>query len=253
MAEFLDSHAISAALSKTIKDAELSLTLISPYLKISDRIKELIADKTSRDRLPVRVVYGKSDLQSKEQEWLDHQTTLSLFYCENLHAKLYLSENRAILTSMNLYQFSQEHNTEAGILVCKDREEDKDLFKSIEEEANRIIRASKDAQASSATPAARKSKSAPSSPSGKKSSGAHKTPEKKPEAGPANTAYCLRDGEPIPFSMKQPYCAKCFKSWSRYEDKDYEEKYCHGCGKEQKSSMAKPLCGKCFHRMTANR
>lgn len=39
--------------------------------------------------------------------------------CKNLHAKCYLNENEAIITSMNLYEFSQMNNNEMGIHLTK--------------------------------------------------------------------------------------------------------------------------------------
>ena len=43
-------------------------------------------------------------------------------YCKNLHAKCYLNGNRALLTSMNLYEFSQVNNHEIGVLVVREEE-----------------------------------------------------------------------------------------------------------------------------------
>ena len=43
--------------------------LISPYLKLNDRVKELLEDK-DRMKIDVRIVYGKSELQPSEAAWL---------------------------------------------------------------------------------------------------------------------------------------------------------------------------------------
>jgi hypothetical protein len=45
-----------------IKSAADRLILISPFLKLNDRMKELLADK-NRLKIDVRIVYGKSELQ----------------------------------------------------------------------------------------------------------------------------------------------------------------------------------------------
>ena len=63
-------------------------------------------------------------------------------FCNNLHAKCYLNENKALLTSMNLYEFSQVNNNEMGILVTRD--EDDDLYREIEKESDRLIRVSEE-------------------------------------------------------------------------------------------------------------
>ena len=48
-------------------------------------------------------------------------TSIKTSVRKNLHAKCYLNEKEALLTSMNLYEYSQEHNDEMGILVSVDQ------------------------------------------------------------------------------------------------------------------------------------
>jgi hypothetical protein len=52
-----------------LKGARDRLVLISPFLKLNDRIKELLADK-DRLKINARIVYGKSELAPAEIEWL---------------------------------------------------------------------------------------------------------------------------------------------------------------------------------------
>src|SRR5665647_763422 len=42
---------------------------------------------------------------------------IEIRYEKRLHAKYYANENSAILTSMNLYNYSQDNNIEAGVLT----------------------------------------------------------------------------------------------------------------------------------------
>lgn len=88
----------------------------------------------------MRVVYGKSELQPAEISWLKSLTYLRTSFCKNLHAKCYMNEEMCIITSMNLYDFSQQNNNEMGILI--NRAEDPELYKEAYEEAQRIIRIS---------------------------------------------------------------------------------------------------------------
>lgn len=123
----------------TIKEAKDRLILISPFLKLNDRMKELLADK-DRLKIDVRIVYGKSELQPEEINWLKELTYVRTSFCKNLHAKCYLSEELCIVTSLNLYEFSQVNNNEMGVLIR--RSEDTELYKDAYEEAQRIIRIS---------------------------------------------------------------------------------------------------------------
>ena len=61
MAKFLNTSATNFFLEELIKNAKERLILISPYLRLNDRIKELLEDK-DRLKIDIRIVYGKSDL-----------------------------------------------------------------------------------------------------------------------------------------------------------------------------------------------
>ena len=139
MAKFLNTSATNYFLEELIKDAKERVILISPFLKLNDRIKELLADK-NRLKIDVRIVYGKSELQPEEISWLKELTYIRTSFCKNLHAKCYLNEENAIVTSLNLYEFSQINNNEMGILIRRD--DDAELYKETYEEAQRIIRIS---------------------------------------------------------------------------------------------------------------
>jgi hypothetical protein len=86
------------------------------HLKLNDRVKELLADK-NRLKIDVRMVHGKSELQPAEITWLREQSHIRTSFCKNLHAKCYLNEELCIVTSLNLYEFSQVNNNEMGILI----------------------------------------------------------------------------------------------------------------------------------------
>lgn len=145
MAKFLNTSATNYFLEELIRDARDRLVLISPYLKLNDRVKELLADK-NRLKIDVRIVYGKSELQPAEIAWLREQTYIRTSFCKNLHAKCYLNEEMGIITSLNLYEFSQVNNNEMGILLR--RAEDVDLYRDAYEEAQRIIRISEEVRIS---------------------------------------------------------------------------------------------------------
>ncbi len=139
MAKFLSTTGTNYHLEELIKSASDRLILISPFLKLNDRMKELLADK-NRLKIDVRIVYGKSELQPQEIEWLRGLTYIRTSFCKNLHAKCYMNESMCIITSLNLYEFSQVNNNEMGILI--ERGEDAQLYKDAYEEAQRIIRIS---------------------------------------------------------------------------------------------------------------
>lgn len=145
MAKFLNTSATNYFLEELIKNAQDRLVLISPFLKLNDRMKELLSDK-NRMKIDVRIVYGKSELQLEEINWLKELTYIRTSFCKNLHAKCYLNEELCIITSLNLYEFSQVNNNEMGVLIR--RSEDADLYRESYEEAQRIVRISEEVRIS---------------------------------------------------------------------------------------------------------
>ncbi len=145
MAKFLNTSATNYFLEELIKNAKDRLILISPFLKLNDRIKELLADK-NRLKIDVRIVYGKSELQPEEIAWLNELSYVRTSFCKNLHAKCYINEELCIVTSLNLYEFSQVNNNEMGVLF--NRAEDAELYRDAYEEAQRIIRISEEVRIS---------------------------------------------------------------------------------------------------------
>ena len=223
MAKFLDTFGISNEIAQLIKGAKDKLYLISPYLQIDDRFKEMIADK-DRMKLDVRIIYRENKLQPQENNWLKSLTFVRTSLCKNLHAKCYLNESKAIVTSMNLYKFSQENNKEMGILVLKS--EDEELYNAIYEEALILYRGSEEIKV---------------------------TVEKiipKEELIKNSEGHCIRCGINIKLDPEHPYCLTDYQSWKKFEDEAYIEKtgFCHVCGKSNDSSMGKPVCINCYRK-----
>ena len=234
MAEFLTTTGISHKLEEIIRNAEEQLWIISPFLKINQQIKERLEDR-SRSNIDIRVIYGKNDLQPEEKKWLDSMNSIQTFYRRNLHAKCYLNEKEALLTSMNLYEFSQVNNDEMGILVSKDQ--DHDLYHTILEESKRIWRFSEGSRETVAT--VNVSDDPPESPKRRM----ERATVDKPQNG-----FCIRCKTTIPANPGEPYCASCFRTWNRFKNPDYKEQHCHTCGTDTETTKAKPVCLSCHRK-----
>ena len=143
MAKYLRTSSISAELENLIRDAKKELYIISPYLKLSDHIKELLNDK-EREKVEVRIIFGKQELAPAEMSYLEELKYVRLYFSKNLHAKCYLNESKMIIASMNLYEFSQQNNKEMGILIDTSNEEDRVVYLEAEKDIESIIHNSED-------------------------------------------------------------------------------------------------------------
>jgi phosphatidylserine/phosphatidylglycerophosphate/cardiolipin synthase-like enzyme len=127
MAKYLRTSGITAEVENLIREARERLYIISPYLKISDNIRELLNDK-EREKAEVRIIFGKQELNPSEMSYLQNLKYVRLYFSKNLHAKCYLNEKKMIISSMNLYEFSQQNNREMGILFERENESDKQIY-----------------------------------------------------------------------------------------------------------------------------
>lgn len=234
MAELLATAAITARIEEIIQRATKYIVIVSPYLRVNDRLKVLLSEKDN-SRIPICVMYGKKkELRKEERTWLESMTSVTTRYCKTLHAKCYFNENEALLTSMNLYEYSQVNNREMGILVSR---EDHKLYSGILEESERIRQQSEIVIGGEDLPlmAARID--------GESEEGAQLSMEE-PQHG-----FCIRCKGDLPVNPAQPYCRSCYASWRRNgKDKTSKEKHCHICGSEHAATLLKPVCRSCYRK-----
>jgi len=226
MAKFLTTSAISYEIENTLRTARKKLVLISPYLQLSETLMERLQDADRRD-VEILIVYGKSDLKTEEESKLSQLSNIRLFFHKNLHAKCYFNEERAIVGSMNMYEFSEKNNREMGVLLC--RYDDRDAFDEVVEEAESIQNAAE----------------AKGVPGGRPDYNSSKTTSWEDDDS-SGEGFCIRCGGNCCPDPNRPLCPECFSVWVLWEEDSYIEKYCHNCGKPEDTSKARPLCHRCF-------
>jgi phosphatidylserine/phosphatidylglycerophosphate/cardiolipin synthase-like enzyme len=233
MTKFLTTAGISYHLQELINKANDKLVLISPYLKFNERVKQSLEDK-NKLKIDIRVVFGKNELQAEEDSWLKSMENIRVSFCKNLHAKCYLNENVAIITSMNLYEFSEVNNHEMGIFIEKSVAPE--LYREIYEEVQRLLRISNDKIDSVEKTKLKKEQS--------ERIVAVKNGEKRLNS--KQNGYCIRTGVEMVFNVERPLSYEAFKEWNKYANVDYAEKYCHFSGEESRgqTSVGKPILRK---------
>lgn len=137
MATFLNTQAISNELMKLIKDAKEKIILVSYSFKVNQQIQERLKTKSKIGTLSeIVIVYGKTELKQSELNWIKEIQDLKIIEKLDLHAKCYLNEDRAIICSMNLYDYSQQTNIEMGILITM--KDDEVAYEALIDEINNI-------------------------------------------------------------------------------------------------------------------
>lgn len=231
MAEFLTTNGISYQIENIIIDAKSKLILVSPFLQLSKTLFERLKDASNHD-VKIKIIYGKDDLKPNEKNSLAELKNVELFYFQNLHAKCYFNESKMVITSMNMYEFSEKNNREMGVLI--DAVNDKQLFDKAVSETLSII------QSSEITPLRKTERTYYN----QKSSNLADTTNKNTE--PPKMGYCIRCEARISYNPDRPYCGDCYSVWAQFKNPDYEENVCHCCGEFETTTMNKAFCYTCF-------
>ena len=183
--------------------------MISSYLKIRNRLKKYIKEAVDRGVI-VSIAYRSVNWE--EEQWLKSLgKNVSLIENKDLHAKCYLNEKEAVVTSMNLYEHSQDHNYEMGVLI----DDAEKIFQQIRNSAQSII-----------------NHSIPSVPNNDREKG-----------------FCIRCKAGIDLDLNKPYCYDCYLVWAEYVNYQYQEQFCHACGQPYPSTINKPLCFECYRKI----
>jgi phosphatidylserine/phosphatidylglycerophosphate/cardiolipin synthase-like enzyme len=241
MVKFLETTGVTYELTELIKKSKEKLWLISPYIEINDQIRGHISSSDGRN-VDIRVIFRKdAKIKPDDLSFLNKLKMKHLFECKDLHAKCYLNENTAIITSMNLYDYSQTHNREIGIKIDREIAEDKDLYNEIYEEMLSITKASEPFQYEV-------KKVEAESPIVQKSQYVKEYSKQPQKISNKTSGFCIHCGTEIELNEKKPFCLKC-SHLANYSNPLSPEKYCHVCGKESKQSFGKPTCLPCYRKL----
>lgn len=196
--------------------------LVSPYIKSWGRLENEI-NLALKQKVDVDVIVRENRSGTGDDiAWLQKAGAV-VRSVENLHAKIYLNEQSVVVSSMNMYEFSNVNSLEIALVI-----EDDDSQEKIRTYVDKLYELSKPIAGSRSV---------------RERSSRQYTTEA-PVAG-----SCIRCGIEIELDPDRPLCDRCYAIWAEYENEDYKEKYCHLCGKEKTVTYAKPLCRPCFDRL----
>jgi len=252
MAEFITENELNSALSSIFENADFELLVISPYIKLHERIKSILKTKLKNPDLAITVVFGKNEndvsksLNKNDFEFFKKFPNIQIRHEKRLHAKLYSNDYDVLITSMNLYDYSQDTNIESGVIGSTS---DKRIGKEAMKYFNRVIEQSELifekvpifeskllGLSSKYVESVIEVDNSDEFYSNKTYKKVYKKKaqlrEKKQSNDNENLGFCIRTGEQIPFNIKLPFTKKAFASWNRYKDENYSEKYCHYSGEK---------------------
>ena len=125
MADFLKGNKVLAALEEIISEAEKELIIVSPLISFHTRFEDVLKEKIENDKLKIIIVFGKTDtemlsnFEAEDLALLKRMPNIEIRHEPRLHSKYYANEHHSLLSSINLYDFSQNEQIEFGIHVNK--------------------------------------------------------------------------------------------------------------------------------------
>lgn len=278
MAKFISGNELNAKLDEIIKNAYRQLILVSPYIKLHSRLKDELQNKAKDDKLKITVLFGKNEedmvksMQQADFEFFKGFPNIEIRYNSRLHAKYYANDDTGLVTSMNLYDFSQNNNIEAGILVkgtfldmvglgSGDVDLDAaDYFKGVIDKSEPMYRnipryekkilgskyVSSDVEIDKLSDSYSKTRTTPASAYTKGTVYTTNKSIQPNQVQQPNMGFCIRTGKQIPFNPKRPFTDEAYQSWARFGNDDFPEKFCHFSGEPSngETTKAKPILRK---------
>jgi phosphatidylserine/phosphatidylglycerophosphate/cardiolipin synthase-like enzyme len=250
MAKFLTTRGTTSEIEQIINNARKSIVLISPFIRVPDSLFQnlMTADKRG---VTTTLIYGKSDLQREVLEQLRQLINLKIYFLDNLHAKCYFNEQSMVITSLNLYDFSEQNNREMGVLLT--RQDDLEAYEEAVREAKRIVALAKLQDSRQKTGKRPLTKEAAYT-----GSSSRETKDKLDtnllrgfsdiilDAVGLGRGHCIGCKARIDYDEYRPYCLDCYKQWIK--SKTHKANYCHACGVATMTTIEKPLCHPCFEK-----
>jgi hypothetical protein len=264
MAKFIQGDELNLEIQRIIGDATEFLMLISPYIKLHPRLRDSLKSKIKNDRLEIVLVFGKNEndyyksMPKEEFDFFTQFPNIEIRHEERLHAKFYANEHASVLTSMNLYDFSQNHNIEAGIYLDTKFINRLSSYLSLDEQAlqyfeevienSKLLFKRKPQYSNTFIPLRKKYEGSIITENLIENIVEGKKEKIKENIEPKSSleGFCIRCGTTIKLNTQKPYCDKCYDSWQKYKNEKYTEKLCHICGVDSKTSMIKPTCYNCY-------
>lgn len=278
MAKFYTGNELNTAIESLFENAEEQLILISPYIKLHDRFVSVLKTKKDNPKFKITIVFGKNDedysksLRSEDFSFFKEFPNVEIKYEKRLHAKYYANESKAIITSMNLYSYSQDNNIEAGVLMVRnflgsiasslmdeetiDKTSSK-YFDRVIEQSNCLFKKVPHYESTNFGLSKKYKESIIEIDKlGEHFEGKQTASQFKINSGKTNisnttsntskTGYCIRTGVQIPFNVERPFSYEAYKEWSKTNNIDLPENYCHFSGESSngETSVSKPILKK---------
>jgi len=271
MSYFITASDLNSELENIFEFAEKELILISPYIKLHERFKSVLKTKLDNPELSIIVVFGKNEtdvsksMKKEDFEFFKQFPNVQIRHEKRLHAKLFANENDVLITSMNLYDYSQDTNIETGILSRTndkyigtsalgyfDRVIDQAvlLFDKIPVFEKGIFGLTKKYKNSEIQFDVTNEFYSNTNFNQKRKTERIKNTRSENTVQKNKSGYCIRTGAAIIFNVEKPLSSNAYISWKKFENDEYAENYCHFSGEASNGNtcVKRPILSKNWNK-----
>ena len=293
MAKFITGENLENAVYEIIWEAESNLLIVSPFIKLDDYFKRLFDKHINNPKLHILIVFGKNEkevsrsLSKNDFDYFKKFLNVSIVYIPNLHAKYYGNENESVVTSMNLIDYSFDHNIEFGahskkkiisifqnsffnsavsacfntlevdgyaIYVRRPIFEKKLIFGKnyvgSDEELDMIDQLVKFGKVPKKSLSDfENAKYVNSTIKNQRKSQDEYKVGRESNGNAKKNGYCIRCKTSVNLDLNKPLCLDCYKTWSLYQDPFYRENFCISCGEKNNTNFNRPACTQCYKEL----
>jgi len=222
MSEFITSGNIAFQIKKIITEARENIYIVVPALAMTRELYELLKDASERN-INISFLYGNNELDPSEIATLAELKNFKLHCIPDINSRCYYNETVMLITSMNIYEFSDNNRFDMGVLIYRDS--DRELYTKASNEISSMIEMAQKIMKDFEEELARLRESG-----------------QKPYV---YQGFCIRCAMPITFNIEQPYCRACSVKSEPCSESEAGEFYCHSCGRKAEVTGRSPLCTEC--------
>jgi len=132
MVTVIDKYTIVQHVSRLLSTAEGRVYIICPYIRLPEFLKfDLDLTNPMYKDIQINIIIGKNQLDQDTYEYFSRRKNVHIYFCKELHSKIYLNDKYGIIGSMNLYKYSINNNIETGVYFTQEEDVYMECFMKI--------------------------------------------------------------------------------------------------------------------------
>ena len=221
MSKFITGKELEDAVYNTIWEAQNTLLIVSPFIKLDTYFRKLFDKHLNSPNLHIMIVFGKNEgnvdrsMKKEDFDYFKNFMNVSIIYAQNGEAVFI---KRPVYEKKIFSALRGKNYVKSDILL----DNTEIYYKSRFNKSNKTIQKLSDfpdyvelGSSSTNRPERSEIETKQNTTSTKSNS---------------QTGFCIRTGKSIPFNPYAPYCYEAYQSWAAWGNADFPEKYCHKTG-----------------------